>query len=641
MKHSKLILILFVLVFGVTASGTFVINYSSIHKPIRNQSIAQYTEHTAITILNDTDFGWQAGNESWQGEGSSDQPYIIEGLNITADGNCIQISDVRVHFIIRDCLLTSINPGSGNGMDIYNATNFIIEDSMISENDFGVHLLLCQNVTFNNNTIHSNLDDGIYIEESSYCTLILNRIYDSYTGIYGEDCSYVNVTDNTFYLNGYQAIYARIGTNWTIVENTIFDNDFEGVYLWNIDYGIISHNEIYNSTYNGIQMYFSENCTIEDNVIHDNGWYEAPMNTGSGVYTRDAEGVRLIDNQLYNNSMHGAYIRDSSNNIIEGNTVYSNYGLLGEGCGIYLSNADETSIIDNIAYNNTQNGITGWYADNCTYTNNMVYDNTMDGFDISYSVNCTLETNVVYDNGGYGIQIANGDNNFMIANDLGWNYLGNALDDAGDNYWNTTVGNYWSDYEGQQLYTIAGSGDAIDYHPWYNLLVGIADALSFEQGQTGNTLTWNSSAANPGVYDVLDNGVSFESQPWDGAAININVDGLDVGYHNVTLIVYHISGHFMSSTTYVNVTAPIVTTTTTTCWSCGTCSSTTSSSIPSSSTTWSCTCSTPPTPSTTSTSSESTATQPTDEAAIVMWLTVGGVGIVIILVVIIVASRRR
>jgi hypothetical protein len=74
-----------------------------------------------------------------------------------------------------------------------------------------------------------------------------------------------------------------------------------------------------------------------------------------------------------------------------------------------------------------------------------------------------------------------------------------------------------------------------------------------EVGTTGNTLTWNSSALNPSSYELLIDGVSQGHMTWDGGPIAADVDGLAVGEYNVTLIVYHISGHWLANQSILTV----------------------------------------------------------------------------------------
>ncbi|MGD9395766.1 MAG: hypothetical protein PVJ05_05010, partial [Candidatus Thorarchaeota archaeon] len=53
---------------------------------IERSSILGYDEAPPIQISNNSDFANQASANSWDGNGSVSDPYIIEGLNITVLG---------------------------------------------------------------------------------------------------------------------------------------------------------------------------------------------------------------------------------------------------------------------------------------------------------------------------------------------------------------------------------------------------------------------------------------------------------------------------------------------------------------------------------------------------------------------------
>lgn len=60
----------------------------------QNLSVESYSEYSPIVVANDSDFS----DQGWPGEGNKEQPYLIQGLNITTDGTCIEISNTSVHF---------------------------------------------------------------------------------------------------------------------------------------------------------------------------------------------------------------------------------------------------------------------------------------------------------------------------------------------------------------------------------------------------------------------------------------------------------------------------------------------------------------------------------------------------------------
>ncbi|MDF1541000.1 MAG: hypothetical protein P1Q69_19040 [Candidatus Thorarchaeota archaeon] len=60
-------------------------------------------------------------------------------------------------------------------------------------------------------------------------------------------------------------------------------------------------------------------------------------------------------------------------------------------------------------------------------------------------------------------------------------------------------------------------------------------------------MTWNSSALNGWKYELLIDSVPDGSWTWTAGSIDADVDGIGVGTYNVTLAVYHVSGHWLSN----------------------------------------------------------------------------------------------
>ena len=130
-----------------------------------------------------------------------------------------------------------------------------------------------------------------------------------------------------------------------------------------------------------------------------------------------------------------------------------------------------------------------------------------------------------------------------------------ASDSGGGNHWNyTNIGNWYSDYDGTGTYAIPGIASCIDHYPSRSLYCGVTNPGSYEAGTIGNTMFWNSSALNPWKYEVLVDDGLHSTVTWDGENIDAVVDGLAVGVYNVTLVVYHVSGHWLSNSSTLTVT---------------------------------------------------------------------------------------
>ncbi|MHA1927443.1 MAG: DUF7948 domain-containing protein [Candidatus Thorarchaeota archaeon] len=118
--------------------------------------------------------------------------------------------------------------------------------------------------------------------------------------------------------------------------------------------------------------------------------------------------------------------------------------------------------------------------------------------------------------------------------------------------------------------------DEYDYMTTDTVFVTIVDTLApdttapeidsllvviYEEGETGNFLTWTPYELNPESYEIFRNGTSIDSGSWSGSVITIDVDGLSTGTYNYTIVVTDSSGNTASDTVTVIVTALTSTTT--------------------------------------------------------------------------------
>ena len=90
----------------------------------------------------------------------------------------------------------------------------------------------------------------------------------------------------------------------------------------------------------------------------------------------------------------------------------------------------------------------------------------------------------------------------------------------------------------------------------------IAD-FAYEEGTTGNSITWHPSDANPDYYSVTRDGIILEESPWLGGDITIDIDGLAYGFYTFVCYVNDTEGQSNSDTVIVTVTdniAPILNT---------------------------------------------------------------------------------
>ncbi len=101
------------------------------------------------------------GEEGWPGDGSEDDPYIIQGYKIDGEnqGYGVSIRDTESFFILRDCYIFNASgyPYPTHGVELHGVRYGVIE----------------------NNTIAYNEGDGIYLRESDSNKLVDNELFDN------------------------------------------------------------------------------------------------------------------------------------------------------------------------------------------------------------------------------------------------------------------------------------------------------------------------------------------------------------------------------------------------------------------------------------------------------------------------------
>ncbi|MEW5936877.1 MAG: right-handed parallel beta-helix repeat-containing protein, partial [Candidatus Thermoplasmatota archaeon] len=137
---------------------------------------ANYVPHAPIRINSNAEFASKAASEGWSGDGTTNNPYIIENYEISAvasDG--IYIWNTNVYFIIRNSL---IKDGSDlyTGILLRNASHGTIDNCTSFNNDIGIFLYThCDYCTLTNNNASNNHMNGIYLWDCNN-SIITNNI---------------------------------------------------------------------------------------------------------------------------------------------------------------------------------------------------------------------------------------------------------------------------------------------------------------------------------------------------------------------------------------------------------------------------------------------------------------------------------
>jgi parallel beta-helix repeat protein len=424
------------------------------------QPISAYIQHDPISVDGDLDFANQVASEGWVGNGSSEDPYIIEGYEINVSfgnslfPNPIDIRSTKVHFIIKNSRISG--DWYTSNINLFNVTNATIKDCIIKNGSLGLEISRGSNNKFINNTLINN---DFLLWQTTNSNISENTFVNCGLIIEGNELEHWNTH--------------RIDTSNTIGENPLYylKNQNEGpvpsdlgqIILANCTNVIIENQELSKSSI-GIILGYSSHNTIKNNVIYS-------QNQG-GISLWHSSENEIAQNSI-TSSKQGIILEHSDNNTVQFNELLSNSD------GIFLVHSNNNNIFQNNASSGSGTGIycgspSGHFPTyGNTISNNTITNNGFDGLHIEYAKSLTVFGNNISDN-WIGISISLTNESIFHHNILIGNY--DQLNRGqSSNLWQngTGIGNYWSDYEGLDSDN-DGVGDTnlphqgVDYYPLMN-----------------------------------------------------------------------------------------------------------------------------------------------------------------------------
>jgi len=505
----------------------------------------RYILHSPIYISGDADFATQAATEGWPGNGTEENPYIIEGYEITGTGDGIYIESTTVWFIIRNCYVHA----SGNGIYLYALGNGIVE----------------------NCTVVSGFNEGITVSGSSNVRVINCTASNAvYFGIYSYSSNNVEIINCTAYQNNYYGIMVESSQDVTVLNCTTHDNTYVGIYLKYSTYCTVRNNTMKGES---IFVYGSvDQCTlhvIDNNTVNDKKvYYYHDLNTSVLNVPSDAGEVILANvtsptspllisdlNLSYGScgvmALHSSKI-EVRNCSIWGSKVYGIYSYYSGDIFI-----NSTTLVKN------RLGAFIAYTDNLTMRSSAVIRSTLDGVKLRYTTNSLITDNVFGRSGGYGLYLYIGtsgvkvyNNTFYYNNGAKYYFSAAAVqgcDDGTGNVWNCTVngvnyGNYWYDWS-RNNDTNDLDGDGVVDYP-YSLDGSGADYAPVKKARYAYANITIKSDSDFVSYGFPGIGESFEPYV-------IEHYGIDGGSAPASISVKNTTAHFEMVDCTLNTTKPV------------------------------------------------------------------------------------
>ena len=339
-----------------------------VHYPVTIPPLlSQYVAHEPISIQGDGDFA----AFGFPGEGSVDNPYRIEGLNITsASHRLIHIEDTMAYFCIQNNLLNGLND-TWTGISLRNVSHGMITANFVSQCTHGILLWAAKQNLLSNNTLVYNeqgilLENRYWPEKSGQNTVTYNRIFNNRgDGMVLEATEQNIVTYNILSQNRGDGIHLSAAGRNILAHNRIVDNRGDGMVLEAAGLNLLSNNTI---VYNEQGIVLEKRDGLEklgQNILTQN---TVAHNRDGGIFLNIAGQNMVTHNTVANNHWWAIWLAGSDNNTIAHNTLSQNE------LGIYLFGGMNNTVAHNALYQN-ELGIGFVSANNNTVTHNLVFQN--------------------------------------------------------------------------------------------------------------------------------------------------------------------------------------------------------------------------------------------------------------------------
>ncbi len=287
------------------------------HHAGQTSTRTSYVSHSTISISGDAQLTAMASVNSWPGNGSAGNPFIISDYEIDGTGfsNAISIQGTTLYLVIQNCYVHDAN---GAGIFLSNVIHAKLIGNVCSANRlYGIHLSTSTGNSIVDCDCSSNVESGIKISLSGY------------TSVENSTCS----------SNQLAGIYSESSENLTISNNTLASDFSYGIYLYSAANSLISNN-ICTNNYNNIWVISCPMNTFVGNIC-----------TGGsiGIFMRLSDNNALSLNNFSYSSSYGLHTDRCVANTVQECSFWSN-----SAYGVWLDTGSMSNKLSNntFAYNN-------------------------------------------------------------------------------------------------------------------------------------------------------------------------------------------------------------------------------------------------------------------------------------------------
>ncbi|MBD3157531.1 MAG: hypothetical protein GF309_01970 [Candidatus Lokiarchaeota archaeon] len=341
---------------------------------IREDHSEAYTQHAPIIIDSKSD--WK--DQGWPGEGTEMNPYRIENLNITDTGNCINISNTNVHFLVNSCYLSGTPEKAKHAIHLQNVSYATIKGCTGSLKNRGIVLQSCHKCSIEKNDLRLTNQSGILINNSTHCYLLENTVLSANAyGMHFENSTQCTIANNLVSRNLYDGISIARGDRFTLANNSAYRNVRTGYTLQDVSNSVLINETISSNSDEGVMLSECDNVTITNCT--------ATFNNYAGISISSSSNIEVSENTQIDNRGNGISMYDSSSIWINDTDVLEN-----EGDGMMIEYCEAITVAGSSLKNNEYTGMHLYESTNCTIQNIYVRTNVWDGVYVERSPYCTI-----------------------------------------------------------------------------------------------------------------------------------------------------------------------------------------------------------------------------------------------------------